>query len=291
MTTSGDSGLPTDATPADATLAEETPTAATPAEAAPSGGGKRALVRRPVDILAEGQITHIDRVPIDLELARSQWEGYVAALQAEGWATTEVAPAPDQPDSVFIEDAVILFGGTAVVASPGAPSRRGETAAAEAAVRDLGLTVHRLESPGTLDGGDVLKVGRTVYVGQSLRTNAEGAAQLAAIVEPLGYTVVTVPVTRALHLKTAITALPDGTIIGYPSLVDDPGLFEKFLPVPEAEGTAVVILDQNTLLMSAAAPQTAELLTGLGYRTVTVDITEFEKLEGCVTCLSVRLRD
>jgi dimethylargininase len=270
MTPSGDSGRPADATR--------------------TGASKRALVRRPVDILAEGQITHIERMPIDLERARSQWEGYVAALQAEGWATTEVEPAPDQPDSVFIEDAVILFGGTAVLASPGAPSRRGETAAAEAAVRALGLTVHRLESPGTLDGGDVLKVGTTVYVGQSLRTNAAGAAQLAAIVQPLGYTVTLVPVTRALHLKTAITALPDGTIIGYPPLVDDPGLFEKFLPVPEAEGTAVVILDENTLLMSAAAPLTQALLGGLGYRVVTVDIAEFEKLEGCVTCLSVRVR-
>ncbi|MGO4783343.1 dimethylargininase [Cryobacterium sp. W22_MBD10_FK3] len=270
MTTSGDSGIPVGT--------------------ASTGTAKRVLVRRPVDILAEGQITHIDRVPIDLDLARAQWEGYVAALQAEGWATTEVDPAPDQPDSVFVEDAVILFGDTAVLSSPRAPSRRGETAGAEAAVRTLGLTVRRLDLPGTLDGGDVLKVGRTVYVGQSLRTNADGAAQLAAIVEPLGYTVVPVPVTRALHLKTAITALPDGTIIGYPPLVDDPGLFERFLPVPEAEGTAVVILDENTLLISAAAPQTAELLTGLGYRTVTVDITEFEKLEGCVTCLSVRVR-
>jgi len=255
-----------------------------------TGAAKRALVRRPADSLAEGQITHIERRPIDLELARAQWDEYVAALQGEGWLTTEVEPAPDQPDSVFIEDAVILFGGTAVLSSPGAPSRRGETAGAEAAVRSLGLTVHRIELPGTLDGGDVLKVGTTVYLGQSLRTNAEGAAQLAAIVEPLGYTVVPVPVTRALHLKTAITALPDGTIIGYPPLVDEPGLFERFLPVPEAEGTAVVVLDESTLLMSAAAPGTTELLTGLGYRVVTVDITEFEKLEGCVTCLSVRVR-
>ncbi|ASD23060.1 N(G),N(G)-dimethylarginine dimethylaminohydrolase [Cryobacterium sp. LW097] len=270
MTISGDSALP-----GDVTL---------------PGTARRVLVRRPVDILAEGEITHIDRVPIDLGLARAQWDGYVAALQSEGWAITEVDPAPDQPDSVFIEDAVILFGDTAVLASPGAPSRRGETAGAEAAVRALGLTVRRIDLPGTLDGGDVLKVGATVYVGQSLRTNAEGAAQLATIVEPLGYTVVPVPVTRALHLKTAITALPDGTIIGYPPLVDDPGLFERFVPVPEAEGTAVVVLDAHTLLMSAAAPRTTELLTGLGYRAVTVDITEFEKLEGCVTCLSVRVR-
>jgi len=277
--------MPVDATPADAMRTVATRTVVTPARDA-----RRALVRRPVDILAEGQITHIDRVPIDLDLARTQWDGYVAALQAEGWATTEVAAAPDQPDSVFIEDAVILFGDTAVLSSPGAPSRRGETAGAEAAVGALGLTVHRLELPGTLDGGDVLKVGATVYVGQSLRTNAEGARQLAAIIEPLGYTVVPVPVTRALHLKTAVTALPDGTVIGYPPLVDDEDLFGPFLPVPEAEGTAVVILDENTLLMSAAAPRTAAMLNDLGYRTVTVDITEFEKLEGCVTCLSVRVR-
>ncbi|WEO76677.1 N(G),N(G)-dimethylarginine dimethylaminohydrolase [Cryobacterium sp. SO2] len=270
MTSSGDSGRP--------------------AATTPMGAGKRALVRRPADSLAAGQITHIERRPIDLDLARAQWAGYVAALQGEGWATTEVEPAPGQPDSVFIEDAVILFGDTAVLSSPGAPSRRGETAGAEAAVRALGLTVHSLELPGTLDGGDVLKVGRTVYVGQSLRTNAAGARQLAAIVEPLGYTVVPVPVTRALHLKTAVTALPDGTIIGYLPLVDDPALFDSFLPVPEAEGTAVVLLDETTLLLSAAAPLTTALLTGLGYRTVTVDITEFEKLEGCVTCLSVRVR-
>lgn len=270
MTTSADSDLPAGWTAA--------------------GAGRRALVRRPVDILAAGEVTHIERRPIDLELARAQWAGYRAALQRAGWATTEVEPAADQPDSVFIEDAVILFGGTAVLASPGAPSRRGETAGAETAVHALGLTVRRIELPGTLDGGDVLKVGRTVYLGQSLRSNAEGAAQLAALVEPLGYTVVPVPVTRALHLKSAITALPDGTIIGYPPLVDDPGRFERFLPVPEAEGAAVVVLDPHTLLMSAAAPRTTLLVTGLGYRVVTVDITEFEKLEGCVTCLSVRVR-
>ncbi|MCU1447724.1 MAG: N(G),N(G)-dimethylarginine dimethylaminohydrolase [Cryobacterium sp.] len=251
---------------------------------------RRALVRRPADSLAEGQITHIERVPIDLELAHAQWAGYVATLQREGWDTIEVEPAPDQPDSVFVEDAVIMFGDTAVLASPGAPSRRGETAGAEGSARALGRMVRRLDLPGTLDGGDVLKVGTTVYVGQSLRTNADGTRQLTEIVEPLGYSVVPVPVTRALHLKTAITALPDGSIIGYPPLVDDPALFDRFLAVPEAEGTAVVVLDEHTLLISAAAPRTTALLTGLGYRMVTVDITEFEKLEGCVTCLSVRVR-
>jgi dimethylargininase len=254
------------------------------------GAVRRALVRRPADSLAAGQLTHIDRVPVDLGLARTQWAGYLAALQAEGWVTIEVEPAPDHPDSVFIEDPVVLFGDTAVLTSPGAPTRRGEILGAEAAVRQLGLAVHRIQLPGTLEGGDVLKVGKTVYVGQTLRTNAEGMRQLAAIVGPLGYAVVPVPVSRALHLKTAVTALPDGTVIGYPPLVDDPTVFERYLPVPEAEGTAVVVLDESTLLMSAAAPRTAELLSSLGYRVVPVDITEFEKLEGCVTCLSVRVR-
>jgi len=150
--------------------------------------------------------------------------------------------------------------------------------------------VARIELPGTLDGGDVLKVDSIVYVGASARTNAEGIRQLRGLLTPHGYSVVAVPVTRALHLKSTMTALPDGTIIGDPALVDVPSLFPRFLPVPEPEGVAVVELSPESLLMSSSAPKTAEMLAGLGYRVVTVDIGEFEKLEGCVTCLSVRVR-
>ena len=249
-----------------------------------------ALVRRPADNLAEGQLTHIERVPVDLALARTQWAGYVAALAAEGWHTVEVEPAPLLPDSVFIEDAVISFGDLAVVTSPGAPTRRDETAGAADAVRDLGIPVHHLTLPGTLDGGDVLKIGRTVYVGRSLRTNDAGIDQLRDIVSPLGYTVVAVPISKVLHLKSAVTALPDGTVIGYPPLVDDSTVFEPFLSVPEEYGTAVVVLALDAVLMSSAAPLSAALFAARGYRVVTVDISEFEKLEGCVTCLSVRIR-
>ena len=133
--------------------------------------------------------------------------------------------------------------------------------------------------------------GTTVYVGLGSRTNEDGIRQLAAIIEPLGYRIVAVPVTRALHLKSSVTALPDGTVIGYPPLVDDPGVFPDFLAVPEPHGTAVVVLDDDTVLMSASAPKTARLLAERGLEVVIVPITEFEKLEGCVTCLSVRLRD
>ncbi|MRG61098.1 dimethylarginine dimethylaminohydrolase [Agromyces sp. CFH 90414] len=258
----------------------------------PSRAPRRlALVRIPASNLAEGELTHLDRVPIDQALADDQWDNYCAALVAEGWETIEVDAAPDLADSVFVEDAVVMFGDLAVLTSPGAESRRAEVEAVERAIAGVpGITIARIQQPGTLDGGDVLKVGDLVYVGASSRTNAEGIRQLRAILAPHGFTVVAVPVTRALHLKSSATALPDGTVIGHPDLVDEPALFTRFLAVPEPEGVAVVALSDETLLMSAAAPKTAAMLAGFGYRVVTVDISEFEKLEGCVTCLSVRVR-
>ncbi len=249
-----------------------------------------ALIRLPASNLAEGEVTHIERSPVDPDLADEQWDAYVAALTDNGWTTVEVHPAPDMADSVFVEDAVVLFGRTAVLTSPGAESRRGEVADVETTVRELGLRIERITLPGTLDGGDVLKVGTTVYVGRGGRTNAEGIRQLRAIVAPLGYTVVAVPITKVLHLKSAVTALPDGTVIGYPPLVDDPSIFGRFLAMPEEAGAHVVELAADTVLMAASAPQSAQLIRELGYTVVTVDISEFEKLEGCVTCLSVRVR-
>ncbi len=249
-----------------------------------------AIVRPPADTLADGQLTHIERVPVDLELANTQWDDYVALLSNAGWDIVEVPAAEGQPDSVFVEDTMVIFERLAVIGSPGAESRAGEIADAERAVTELGLTIRRIETPGTLDGGDVLKVDRTVFVGRGGRTNADGIRQLRAILTPLGYTVVAVPVTKALHLKSAVTALPDGTVIGYSPLVDDPSVFGRYLAVPEAEGVAVVVLSDDTVLMSSAAPQSAALIADLGYRVLTADISEFEKLEGCVTCLSVRVR-
>lgn len=250
----------------------------------------RALVRQPSPHLADGELTHLDRVPVDAELARQQWVGYVAALEANGFPTVEVDPADEHPDSVFVEDTVVVFGDLAVLTSPGAESRRGEVDAVRGTVTALGLEVWELELPGTLDGGDVLKVGKRVYVGLGGRTNEQGIGQLRAILEPRGWEVITVPVTKVLHLKSGVTALPDGTVIGHADRVDDPSIFEKYLEVPEEEGVAVVVLDDHSVLMSSAAPETAKLFEDRGLRVVTVAITEFEKLEGCVTCLSVRLR-
>ncbi|MGI5479703.1 dimethylargininase [Streptomyces lavendofoliae] len=252
---------------------------------------RRALVRRPSPRLAEGLVTHIERTPVDPALALGQWERYVGALREHGWEPVEVEPADDCPDGVFVEDTVVVFRDVALVCRSGAPSRRAETAAVERAVAGPGCAVRHVREPGTLDGGDVLKVGDTVYVGQGGRTDAGGLAQLRAAFEPLGARVVAVPVSRVLHLKSAVTALPDGTVIGYEPLVEGASLFPRFLPVPEEAGAHVVLLGGRKLLMSASAPKSAELFAGLGYEPVTVDIGEFEKLEGCVTCLSIRLRD
>ncbi|WP_427896452.1 dimethylarginine dimethylaminohydrolase family protein [Kribbella sp. GL6] len=281
---------------------------------------QRALIRRPSPRLAEGLVTHIERQPVDVALAMRQWESYVAALHDAGWTTIEVPPLDDCPDSAFVEDTMVVYGDIAVIARAGAGERRPEAAAAAETVATHGYRTVPITAPGTLDGGDVLKIGPTIYVGQGGRTNAEGINQLrAALTTPPttpatqtppaahtpptapaapaapvgavgGVEVRAVPVRKVLHLKSAVTALPDGTVIGYEPLVDDLGVFDSFRAVPEEAGAHVVLLDDDRLLMAASAPKSAELFATLGYTPIVVDISEFEKLEGCVTCLSVRLR-
>jgi dimethylargininase len=250
----------------------------------------RALVRRPGPRLNEGLLTHLDRTEVDVDVATTQWKAYVEALGRHGWEIFEVPPADDCADAVFIEDTVVMFGDLAVISRPGALSRRPETTAVDETIARLGYTTASIEPPGTLDGGDVLKVGDTVYVGLGGRTNPDGIAQLTAHLEPRGATVVTVPITKVLHLKSAITALPDGTIVGWPDAIDEPDLFPKFLATPEESGAHVVLLGDDHLLMAADCPLSAAMYRSMGYQPVEVDIGEFQKLEGCVTCLSVRLR-
>lgn len=249
-----------------------------------------ALVRRPAATLADGIVTFIERQSLDLGLAHRQWQDYVAALEENGWPTREVPPDDALPDSVFVEDTVVMFDGLAVITNPKAPARNPEIIATEQYVRDLGLEVASITDPATIDGGDVLKVGKHVYVGLTGSTNQAAVDQLTELLGPRGWEVVAVPVTKALHLKSAITALPGGTVIGYAPIVDDPSIFPSFLAVPEEPGAHVVVLDDRTVLMSSAAPDSAALFVDRGYEVVAVDISEFEKLEGCVTCLSVRIR-
>jgi dimethylargininase len=246
------------------------------------------LVRPPSSRLAEGIVTHISRTPVDMALALAQHAAYAGAMAANGWTVTQVPVADDCPDSVFIEDAVVVCDDLGVLTRPGAPARRAEVPGAEQAVRSLGLRTACIQEPGTLDGGDVLQVGPTVYVGRGGRTNGEGIRQLRALLAPLGRTVIAVPLRNVLHLKSAVTALPDGTFLLLPDLVPAE-LFPAVRPVQEEAGCHVVPLGGDRVLIAASAPRTAELLADLGFTPVVVDIGEFEKLEGCVTCLSVLL--
>ena len=246
-----------------------------------------ALVRRPSSRMAEGILTYGERVPADPALAARQHEAYVAALADAGWAIRQVARADELPDSAFVEDTVVTCGELAVLTRPGAPERRAELAGTEEALRALGLEVERIEEPGTLDGGDALRVGSTLYVGRGTRTNEEGIRQLGELAGPRGFTVVAVPLNHVLHLKSAITALPDGSIVvADPSALDTSAL-PPLRTVPEEAGSHVVPIGGRGVLMAASAPRSVELFADWGFDPVVVDIGEFEKLEGCVTCLSV----
>jgi len=245
-----------------------------------------ALVRGPSSRLAEGITTHIPRAPVDVDLARRQHADYRAALEATGWRVVEVEPADDCPDGVFVEDTLVVGGDLAVVTRPGAAERRRETEGAERAARALGLDVARIEEPGTLDGGDVLQVGDTVYVGRGGRTNFAGVDQLRYILAPTGRRVVAVALRGVLHLKSAVTALPDGVLLALPHHLDLAAL-PPVLPVEEEAGCHVLPLDDDRVLIAASAPRTADLVRELGFTPVVVDISEYEKREGCVTCLNV----
>jgi dimethylargininase len=244
-----------------------------------------ALVRRPSPRLAEGIVTHIDRRPVDAALAARQHDAYVAALESAGWQVRRLPPADDLPDAVFVEDTVVVCDGLAVMGRPAAPARAPEIASMELAIAELGLEVVRIDE-GTLDGGDVLQVGGTVYAGRSARTNEDALCQLARLLATRGRRVVPVTLNGCLHLKSAMTALPDGSLIGVPELLDTSAL--PYLGVAlEPSGAHVVVLGEKQVLIAASAPRTADHLASEGYEVSVVDISEFEKVEGCVTCLSV----
>ena len=245
-----------------------------------------ALVRPPSSRMGDGIVTHLDRTDVDPALAAEQHARYVDALAAAGWAIREAPAADELPDSAFIEDTVVVCDGLAVLARPGAVERRPEVEGAEAAVREFGLEVARIEAPGVLDGGDVLQVGDTVYVGRGGRTNGEGIRQLRAHLR--GRTVVVpIPLGSVLHLKSAVTALPDGTIVCADRSLLDTSPLPGLRDVPEEGGAHVVLLGEGRVLMAASAPRTAELFDDWGFDVAVVDIGEFERMEGCVTCLSV----
>lgn len=250
-----------------------------------------ALTRAISPRLAECELTHLDRAPISVARAESQHLAYEAALRALGCEVRRVDPAPDHPDSVFIEDAAVVFDEIAVITRPGAESRRAETEAVERALAPL-RPLARVVAPGTLDGGDVFVIGKRVFAGRTGRTNDDGIAQLRAALAPHGYTVEAVDVTGCLHLKTAVTAIDDATVLVNPAWVDA----RAFAPAavvevdPSEPMGANVVRIGDRLLYGGSYPRTLERLRARGHDVTTVDASELAKAEGAVTCCSLVMR-
>ena len=236
--------------------------------------------------------TFIDVETIDFALAQRQHEAYRAMLARAGATVVVLEVNLDHADAVFIEDTAIVVDELAILTSMGAPSRAVEPRGIEPELSRHRSELVRGEAPATIEGGDVLQVGRTLFVGQTARTNAAGIAALADATRRFGYDVRAVRIHDCLHLKTACTALPDGRLLLNPRWIDERDL-EGFaivhVPESEPDGPNVALVGDR-VLMGAAHPRTIALVQRLGFEVDSVDLSEFAKAEGCVTCLSLLVR-
>lgn len=247
-----------------------------------------AFTRQVPSSIGRCELTHLTREPIEVARADAQHHEYEQALERLGCRVERLPGLPDRPDSVFVEDTAVIFDEVAVIARPGAKSRRAETASA-AAVLERMRKIVRIEPPGTLDGGDVLVAQTRVYVGISGRTNEEAARQLDATLKPYGYTVVPIPVANCLHLKSAVTLAAPDTILVNPAWVDTAAFngFQAVAVDPLEPMAANVLRIGDVTLCASAFPRTRERLERRGLATETVDASELAKAEGALTCCSL----
>ena len=247
-----------------------------------------AITRRVSPSLADCELSFVARDAIDPERAQAQHREYCRALAAAGCSVVELAPEFDMPDAVFVEDTAVVVDELAVLTRPGAPSRRGEGATV-APVLERFRRLAAIQAPGTLDGGDVLRIGRTLYVGESARSNAEGRAQLAALLAPHGYRVQGVATRGCLHLKSAATLLADDLLLVQPRWVDA-GAFAgcRVIEVdPDEEHAANALRIGEAVVYPQCFPRTRARLEQAGLRVLAVDVSELQKAEGAVTCCSI----
>lgn len=240
-----------------------------------------------VGCVTERPVSH----PLDPHLARAQHRAYRLALE-EGGFTTVVMPADEaHPDGSFVEDAAIVIGNRALATRPGHPSRRGEVGSVAAALEEF-VPVERMQAPAHLDGGDVMVVGRTIYVGASDRTDAAGHASLADFAGE-GWRVVPVAVSGVLHLKSAVTALDGATLLMESGHVD-PASFGGLRIIEtsplEHHASNVVKLPDGTILAAEGSPASIAAMIDAGFPVRTVDVSEFARADGGLTCLSIRIR-
>lgn len=248
-----------------------------------------AVVRLPCRNLVHG-LTHAGLGPPEYGRALEQHAAYVEALRGCGLAVTVLEPDEAYPDSVFIEDTAVLSGDTAVICRLGAPSRRGEEKSVGLALKPFFSGLEAILAPGTLEGGDVMLVARRLYVGLSARTNRDGARQLGEILKRQGMETVPVPLSMVLHLKTGINFLGDGLLLASGEFLQQ-GIFSDFaiVAVPVGEEYAANSLRVNDrVLVPAGFPETRRAIERTGLETLAVDVSEFRKLDGGLSCLSLR---
>lgn len=238
--------------------------------------------------LAECELTWLDREPIHIDLAIAQHHAYEQALRDAGARVISLPPLAGHPDCVFVEDPALVLDEVAVITTMGAESRRGEReslAEALAAFRP----VLRMQPPGKLEGGDVMRVGRQLYAGLSHRTDAAGIAELGRLLAPFGYQVIAVPLRNCLHLKSGCTYLGDDTVLLNPEWVDPAQLGSyRFVAVaPDEPGAANALRVGNTVLIPSAWPKTAARLRDAGFAIRELDLSELLKAESGVTCSSL----
>lgn len=246
---------------------------------------------RPISAsFARCELTYLDRSPIDIDRARRQHAAYEAVLGSLGWTIVRLPALDEQPDAVFVEDAAIALDELAVVAPMGASSRRGESRSVEEALARY-LPVTRLTPPATLDGGDVMRAGRRVFVGRSRRTNQAAIDQLEQVLSPYAYQVIPVDVKGALHLKSACSFVGGRTILANTEWVDlapFAGFEVLAVDASEAWGASVLHMEGHVVMPTGFA-RTARMLADTGLTVHEVDLTEIRKAEGGPTCLSILL--
>lgn len=238
----------------------------------------------------ECEITHIERTPIDVGLARAQHRGYVNALKILGCEVLELPAETDLPDSVFVEDTAFILPETAVLTRPGADSRKPETESIAQALSPR-IKLLALHEPATLDGGDALVIGKQIFVGLSTRSNDEAIRQLNDLLNGYGYRITGVHLHDCLHLKSAVTRVDDKTLLVNKNWVDvEPFAGYELIEVDPSEPHAANCLPVgDAIIFPASFPKTRAKLEERGYKIVSVEVSELAKAEGAVTCCSLIL--
>lgn len=249
----------------------------------------RAITRTPCQNMVNGITTANLGVP-DYELALLQHAEYVTALKTCGLDVTVLEPDERYPDSPFVEDTALLTPGCAIITNPGAPSRQGEIDRIVEVLTSFYSTIERIKAPGTVEGGDMMMVGSHFYIGLSQRTNQAGADQMIAILHKVGFTGSVVPLQKVLHLKTGVVYLENNNLLAHGEFLETPA-FQQFniLPVGDEESYAANCIWVNgTVIVPEGYPRTRQLIENAGYPTISVDVSEFRKLDGGLSCLSLR---